>query len=101
LILITVTRAFDFGGGVGNIGDSGFDNVLRHLCLVLRFETFASGLDASNTASEEVRDLSRRFAEGGGSAASPSTRFKRRAGGIAPSILIHFPKVSIPWWLSN
>jgi hypothetical protein len=98
---MAVARAFDLGGGVGSTGDSGFDGVLRYLRPVLRFETFAGGRDASNTASEEVRGLGRRFAEGGGSAASPSTRFDRRAGGIAPSILIHFSKVSTAWWLSN
>jgi hypothetical protein len=97
LILIAVARVFDFGGGVGSIGDGGFDSVLRYLYLVLYFEIFAGGLDASNTASKEVRGLGRRFVEGGGSAAFPSTRFERRARGIVPSILIYFPKVSISW----
>ncbi len=92
---MAVARAFDLGKGVGSTGNGGFDRVLCYLRPVLRFETFAGSRDASNTASKEVRGLGRRFAKGGGSAASPSTRFDRRAGGIVPSILIHFSKVFI------
>ena len=90
MISIAVLRALDFGGGVGSTGDGGSNGFNRLLCPLPRFETFAGARDVSNTASEEVRGLCRRFAEERGSAASPRTRFERRAGGIAPSILIHF-----------
>ena len=94
MISIAVLRAFDLGGGVGSIGDSGFDNFNRLLYLVLRFESFTGERDASNTASEEVRGLCCRFVEERGSAAFPSTRFERRAGGIAPTIISQFGRYS-------
>jgi hypothetical protein len=87
LISIAVSRAFDFGTGVGSIGNGGFDSFNRLLRPLLRFESFVSNRDASNTASEEVRGLYRRFVKEMGSAASPRTRFERRARGIAPTII--------------
>ena len=87
LILMAIPRAFDFRARVGSIGDNGFNGFNRLLRPLLRFESFASDRDVSNTASEEVRGLCRHFVKEMGSAASPRTRFERRARGIAPTII--------------
>jgi hypothetical protein len=87
LISIAIPRAFDFRGGVESIGDNGFDSFNRLLRPLLRFESFVSDRDASNTASEEVRGLCRRFVKEMGSTASPRTRLERQARGITPTII--------------
>jgi hypothetical protein len=60
------------------------------LCPVLRFETFGSGLEASNAAREDDAGLRARFAGRGGLGDSPRVLFEPRVEGIAPNLGMNF-----------